>query len=196
MPVKIMVGFSLNHEALAVGCVDVFKSEDMSCHRDGEQPQCKCSTHGFRDAQRVDGMMGMHHTHVPVCSNSHQEEGTSAAVHCQHEEANVAEILSKHPLDLRGVVAGTEWQNHDEQKISHCQVKEQHRAALPWLQVEAEDPESQTISKDSQNKLCCQEWREHTDQQSAIKIAFHVEFSAALLAADERNNPFRSVCIL
>lgn len=69
-------------------------------------------------------MMGMHHTHVPIHSDSHQEEGTSTAVHCQHEEAGVAESVSKPPLDLRDVVAGTERQNHDEKEVSHCQVKE------------------------------------------------------------------------
>lgn len=69
-------------------------------------------------------MMGMHHTHVPVHSNSHQEDGTSTAVHCQHEEADVAEGASKFPVELRDVVAGTERQSHVEQKVSHCQVEE------------------------------------------------------------------------
>lgn len=105
----------------------------------------------------------MHYTHVPVCSDCHQEDGTPTAIHGQHEEANVAEGLSKLPLDFGVVVVGTEGQDQDEQEISYCQIEEQHRAALPRLHVEAEDPERQTIPKDSQNKLWCQKWREHTD---------------------------------
>lgn len=122
MPGEIMV--SVNHEALAIGRVDVFQRQEMSIQGNGEQPQCNCSTHGFGDTQMVDGMMGTHHTHVPVHSDSHQEEGTSTAVHCQHEEADVAESISKHPLDPRDVVAGTERQSKIEQKVSHCQVEE------------------------------------------------------------------------
>lgn len=140
-------------------------------------------------------MMGMHNTHVPIHSDSHQEECASAAVHCQHEEADVADSATKHPVDLRDVVAGTERQGNVEQEISHRQVEEQHRAALPGLQVEAEDPESQTISKESQNKLYYQQWREHIGQHSPSEIAFHVELRAVLPAAD-RNNPRRTVCVL
>lgn len=69
-------------------------------------------------------MMGMYHTHVPVHSDSHQEDCTSTAIHGQHEETDVAESASKHPLDLREVVAGTKRQSHVEQKISQGQVEE------------------------------------------------------------------------
>lgn len=146
----------------------------MSRHCNGEQPQSKCPTHGFRATHRVDWMMGMHHTHVPVHSDCHQEEGASAAVHCQCEEDNVADGLSKSPLHLEVVVACTEGQCHDEKKISHHQVEEQHCAALPGPQVAAEDPESQTISKESQNELCPQKWWQQADEQSAVEMAFHV----------------------
>lgn len=123
MPGQIALRFGVNHEALAILCL-VFQREDMSCRCDGEQPENKCTTHGFGDTQRVDGMMGMHHMHVPVHSDSHQEDSTAAAVQRQHEEADVAEGASKHPVDPSVVVAGTERQSHIEQKISHCQVEE------------------------------------------------------------------------
>lgn len=123
MPDQIALRFGVNHEALAVVHL-VFQREDMSCHCNGEQPEQKCSTHGFGDTHRVDRMMGMHHTHVPVQSNSHQEDSTAAAVQLQHEEADVADDVSKLPGDPRIVVAGTERQSHVEQKISHCQVEE------------------------------------------------------------------------
>lgn len=187
MPVKIALEFRIDLETLAVGCVDVFHLEDVNCHRDGHQPYCKCSTHRFGNAQMVDGMMRMRHTHVPVCSNSHQEKGASGAVHRQHEEASIAERVSKHPLDFRDVVADTEGQGHVEHQIRHGQIEEQHRAAPPGLQVEAEDPESQTIPNDSKNNLCHQNWREDTDQQTPIEIALHVELCAVFLVSDQKN---------
>lgn len=132
-------------------------------------------------------MMRMHHAHVPVRSDSRQEEGTSSAVHGKHEEADVAEKVSKHPLELGGVVAGPKGQSHVEQKISHCQVEEQHCAALPGPHVEAKDPESQAVTDDPQNKLCHQQWREHTDQNSPIEMALHLSLCAVCQSADQRN---------
>ena len=119
-------------------------------------------------------MMGMHHTNVPVHSDRHQEEGASGSVRCQHEEDNFADSRSKSPLHVEVVVACTEGQCQDEKKISHHQVEEQHCAALPGPQAAAEDTESQTISKESQNELCPQNWWQHADEQSAVEIAFHV----------------------
>ena len=75
----------------------------------------------------------MHHTHVPVAGDGHQEDGASAAVHRQHEEADVAHGFSEHPPEASVVVAGPERQRRDEQKIGHCQVEEQDRAAFPGL---------------------------------------------------------------
>lgn len=63
----------LNREALTVGCVHMLQRQDMSRHGDSEQPQSQSPTHGFGDTERVDGMMRMHHTHVSVSSNGHQE---------------------------------------------------------------------------------------------------------------------------
>lgn len=69
-------------------------------------------------------MMRMHHTYVPVHSDSHQEEYASTSAQCQHEECDVAQGISKLPLDPRQVVAGTERQSHVEQEVSQCQVEE------------------------------------------------------------------------
>ena len=129
--------------------------------------------------------MGMHNTHVPVHGDRHQEEDTSTAIHSQHEQADVAESLSKDPVEPVHVVAGTERQSQDEQKVGHRQAEEQHRAALPGLQVEAEDPEGQTIAEDPQNDLCHQQRREDSAQQSSIKMALHVELCAVSLAASK-----------
>lgn len=156
VPGQVVVRFGVDHEALAVGRVGVVQRENVSRHCDGEQPESQRHARCSGDAQRVDGMVRVHHTHVPVASNSHQEDGASAAVHRQHEEKDVAHRFSEYPVEASVIVAGPERQHRDEQKICYCQVEEQDRAALPGLQVAAEDPERQTVPEASQNKLCSQ----------------------------------------
>lgn len=174
VPGQVMVRFGVHHEALAVGCVGVFQRENVSCHCNGNQPESQRHARGLGDAQRVDGVMRVHHAHVPVAGDGHQEDGAPAAVHRQHEETNVTHRFSEHPRQLGVVVAGAERQHGDEQKVGHCQVEEQHRAALPGLQVAAEDPERQTVPKASQNELHSQKWRQHTDQEGAVEMALCV----------------------
>lgn len=153
VPGQVIVRFGVDHEALAVGCVGVFQREDVNRHRDGDQPESQRRARRFGDAQRVDGVIRVHHAHVPVTGDGRQEEGASAAVHRQHEEANVAHRFSEHPRQLAVVVAGTERQHQNEQEVCNCQVEEQHRAALPGLQVAAEDPERQAVPDASQNEF-------------------------------------------
>lgn len=175
VPGQVTPGLCVNHEALAVGGVDVLQSEDVHRHGDGEHPQSECSQHGFTCTQRVDGVVGMHHAHVPVHGNGHQEEGAPAAIHGQHEEAEVTEPDAERPPNLRQVVDGTEWQTQDEHEICHGQVEEEHRAALPRPQVEAEDEQSQPVSKEAQEELHHQHRRERPDQHRAAEVAQHVE---------------------
>lgn len=117
VPGQVTSGLCVNHEALTVGCVGVLQSEDMNRQRDDDQPQSEGPQHGFTHTQRVDGMVGMHHTHVSVHSDGHHEEGAPAAIHGQHEEAEVTEAAAELPLDLREVVGGTERQTQDEHEI-------------------------------------------------------------------------------
>lgn len=163
MPGQVTSGLCVDHEAFTVGCVGVLQSEDMNSQRDNDQPQSEGSQHGFTHTQRVDGMVGMHHTHVSVNGNGHHEEGAPTAIHGHHEEAEVTEAATELPLDLRQVVDCTERQTQNEQEICHCQVEEQHRAALPRPQVEAEDEQSQTVSNEAQDGLHHQQRREHPD---------------------------------
>lgn len=174
VPGQVLARFGVDHEALAVGRVGVLQRENMSCHSDGEQPESQRHARCSGDAQRVDGMVGVHHTHVPVAGDSHQEDGASAAVHRQHEETDVAHRFSERPPEAGVVVAGPQRQHRDEQKVRHCQVEEQDRAALPGLQVAAEDPERQTVPDASQNELCSQNRRQHADQDGPVKRTFCV----------------------
>lgn len=124
VPGQVSSGGRVHHEAFAVGCVDVMQKEDMAGHCNGDQPQHQSAQHGLAHAQGVNGMVGMHHTHVPVQGDDHQEESAPAAVHRQHEEADVTDRLTENPADPRQVVAGSEGQSHDEHEVSHCQVEE------------------------------------------------------------------------
>lgn len=174
VPGQVVVRVGVDHEALAVGCVGVFQRENVSCHCEGEHPEPQRHARCLGDAQRVDGMVRVHHAHVPVAGDGHQEDGASAAVNGQHEETDVAHRFSEHPLEASVVVAGPERQRRDEQEIGDRQVEEQHRAALPGLQVAAEDPERQTVPEASQNELCSQKRRQHADQDGAVETTFCV----------------------
>lgn len=174
VPGQVVARFRVHHEALAVVCVGVFQRENVSCHRHGEQPESQRHARCSGDAQGVDGMVRVHHAHVPVAGDGHQEDGASTAVHGQHEETDVAHRFSEHPAEARVVVDGPEGQRRDEQKIGHCQVEEQDRAALPGLQVAAEDPESQAVAEASQNERCSQQRRQHADQDGAVERTFAV----------------------
>lgn len=176
VPGQVSSGLRVHHEALAVGRVDVLQSEDVSRHGDDDQPQRECPQHSFAYTQWVDGVVGVHHPHVPVHGYGHQEKGAPAAIHGQHEEAEITEPAAECPPDLRQVVDGTERQAQDEQEIGHGQVEEEHRAALPRPQVEAEDEQSQPVSKKAQEELHHQHRREHPDQHRAAEVAQHVEF--------------------
>lgn len=174
VPGQVVARFGVDHEALAVRRVGVLQRENMGRHSEGEQPESQRHARCSRDAQRVDGVVRVHHTHVPVAGDGHQEDGASAAVHRQHEETDVAHRFSEHPPEASVVVGGPQRQHRDEQKVGHGQVEEQDRAALPRLQVAAEDPERQTVPEAPQNELRSQERRQHTDQDGAIEMTFCV----------------------
>lgn len=174
VPGQIVARFGVHHEALTVGCVGVFQRKNVSCHCDSEQPDSQRCARCSGDAQGVDGMVRVHHTHVPVAGDGHQKDGASTAVHREHEETDIAHCLSEHPAEASAVVDGPEGQSHDEQKIGQCQVEEQDRAALPGLQVAAEDPERQAVAQASQKELGSQQRRQHADQDGAVEGTFAV----------------------